>query len=300
MKTPVLALVSALLVILVGCNGSPKPDGSSMPAPSATPAATAAAPVASAPPPVVRPGSHGDHSAKHGGIMVMDANLYHHLEGAYPEAGLFRLYLYDDFTKAIDASGKTGAVRVDGRPEDERIELSYEASTQALVARLQPPPALPVKLRAFINLTNPLTGVTTESRFDFQFKSIGGEAVAAHDHGADGHGHGPGSHEHGSPHGGQVVSAGADHHLELVESPGMLTLWVLDGQENALSVAGMEASLLIQRSGQGAITLPLPAMGSVHFMANSPLEPGEKAVAVATVTMGGITRTGRFTLGSGN
>ena len=229
----------------------------------------------------------------------MDANLYHHLEGAYPEAGVFRLYLYDDFTNPIDAQGTTGAVHVDGRPEQERIPLTFEPSTQSLTARLQPPPPLPVKLRAFVDLTNPLNGTTTESRFDFEFHSIGGEAPSSHDHGGDGHVHAPGQHEHGSPHGGQVVTSGADHHLELVESPGMLVLWVLDAQENELPVDGMEASLLIQPAGRGAITLPLPAMGSVHFMANSPLQPGEKAVAVATVRMGGTTRTGRFTLGSG-
>ena len=50
------------------------------------------------------PMAHGDHNAKHGGILFMAPNGYNHLEGTLDEAGTFRLYLYNDFTKPIDAT----------------------------------------------------------------------------------------------------------------------------------------------------------------------------------------------------
>ena len=283
------ALVIAGLVTALGCTMSRR---------SAAPVvASAPATVSAAAAPAPRAGSHADHIAKHGGIFFMDGNLYHHLEGTYPEPGLFRVYLYDDYTRPLDARGTTGAIHFDSAPETERIPVEYDDATQALVARF-PPPALPVSLQLFLNLTNPLTGTTKESLFDFQFTRVGGEPSAPQAHDPDGHVHGTGEHSHLAPHGGQVVSVGSDHHFELVESPGMLTLWLLDAQEQALSVEGMSASLLIQPAQGAPITLPLPAMGTVHFMANSPLKPGERAVAVASVTMEGTTKTGRFTLGS--
>lgn len=293
MRSWIIPFVIVSLVGLVGCtrqSESPRPKEATSVVPQpASPAAS----------PVVREGSHDDHSPKHGGIFFMDGNLYHHLEGTYPEPGLFRLWLYDDFTKPVDAAGTTGAIHLDDRPDTERVPLVYEPSTKALIARIDPPPALPLKMDAFVNLTNPLNGTTKESLFSFEFRNVGGEAAAPHAHGAgEAHVHGAGeAHSHGSPHGGVVASAGAEHHLELVATPGMLTLWVLDAQENTLPVDGMEASLLIQPDGASPITLSLPPMGNVHFMANSPLQPGAKAIVVATVKINGATKTARFTLG---
>jgi hypothetical protein len=54
--------------------------------------------------------AHGDHNPRHGGLFYMAQDQWHHLEGTYPRAGLFRAYFYDNYTQPIDAKGFTGSV----------------------------------------------------------------------------------------------------------------------------------------------------------------------------------------------
>ena len=45
---------------------------------------------------------HQDHNPKHGGMFFMAPDNWHHLEGTYPKEGVFRIFLYDNFSEPIE------------------------------------------------------------------------------------------------------------------------------------------------------------------------------------------------------
>ncbi len=125
---------------------------------------------------------HGDHTPKHGGVFFMAANRWHHLEGTLPVAGEFRLFLYDNFTRPLDAADvearaiitewlESGESRAVGDPVP--LTRASENESNVLVARsprLEPPLDLQVEIRLD-------AGRETE-KFDFRFETITVEPTA--------------------------------------------------------------------------------------------------------------------------
>src|SRR5688500_14619284 len=119
--------------------------------------------------------AHGDHNPKRGGVFFMAPDNWHHLEGTYPVAGRFRVYVYDDYSKPLSPAK---ARRVRGRVVtkeafDPKSGTTRELASTPLVlarngaffeARLDPL-ALPAKLTAQIAFSSDDQG----SRFDFTF-----------------------------------------------------------------------------------------------------------------------------------
>lgn len=112
--------------------------------------------------------AHMDHSPLHGGQFFMAPNFYHHLEGALPEPGEFRLYVYDDFKLPVDPRNFSGDVVFESfdKESEEWQETTYPltavAGTDYLLSQIDP--TLPSEFFASVWLAGEKT------RFDFYFE----------------------------------------------------------------------------------------------------------------------------------
>jgi hypothetical protein len=71
---------------------------------------------------------HGNHNPQHGGQFFMAPDNWHHLEGTYPRAGSFRLFVYDDYARPLDAAALR---RVSGRlVAEERYDPATKKTTE--------------------------------------------------------------------------------------------------------------------------------------------------------------------------
>ena len=70
------------------------------------------------------PGAHMDHSPRHGGIVFMAPDSFHHIEGIYPEKGIFRLYASDNYREAVDVSTWSGCVVLEEEYDEETDEFT--------------------------------------------------------------------------------------------------------------------------------------------------------------------------------
>ena len=107
---------------------------------------------------------HGDHNPRHGGLLFMAQDGFHHLEGALEPDGVFRLYFYDDFTRPLPAHGFRA--RVDER----ELQPSADGASLALTtAEARGAVELAVHVR--------FPGSEREERFDFTW-SVGAPGPA--------------------------------------------------------------------------------------------------------------------------
>ena len=122
------------------------------------------------------PRPHGDHNPKHGGQFFMAADNWHHLEGTYPRAGLFRMHFYDDFTKPIAAKGFSGTLVILDATDKEiaSFPLAMARGGQTMEAQIKGA-TLPLRTAAKVKFDKD----GAENRFDFTFSEYSKEPPPA-------------------------------------------------------------------------------------------------------------------------
>jgi hypothetical protein len=126
---------------------------------------------------------HGNHNPQHGGQFFMAPDNTHHLEGVYPRARLFRLYLYDDYARPLpgDQVRRVKARVVTKETFDPGTRKTTEVAAFPLVgargsayleARVDDSP-LPAEMTAKVRFKDD----GPEYRFDFTFESLSKEPV---------------------------------------------------------------------------------------------------------------------------
>jgi hypothetical protein len=125
---------------------------------------------------------HGNHNPQHGGLFFMAPDNFHHLEGAYPSARVFRLYLYDDYARPLkrDQINQVQARVVTKEEFDTATRTTKELAVVRLVPSRGPyleakvdPTSLPAQMTAKVQFKKD----APEYRFDFTFPELSKEPV---------------------------------------------------------------------------------------------------------------------------
>ena len=116
---------------------------------------------------------HGNHNPQHGGQFFMAPDNWHHLEGTYPRANLFRMYLYDDYTRPL-ARDKAKAVQGHIVVRGQSVPLTLAPNGRYLEAKLDA-----VNLPAAIEANVKFVPDGKASVFDFNFDSFSKEPTSA-------------------------------------------------------------------------------------------------------------------------
>jgi Heavy metal binding domain len=125
---------------------------------------------------------HGNHNPQHGGLFFMAPDNFHHLEGAYPSARVFRLYLYDDYARPLkrDQINQVQARVVTKEDFDTATRTTKELAVFRLVPSRGPyleakidQTSLPAQMTAKVQFKKD----APEYRFDFTFPELSKEPV---------------------------------------------------------------------------------------------------------------------------
>lgn len=129
--------------------------------------------------------AHGNHNPQHGGQFFMAQDYWHHVEGVYPSPGVFRLYLYDDYTKPL-AADKVKAIKARLVTKEETNPTTFVTKEVASVplavggdgAYLEAAiDTLP--LPANLTMQAVFTPDGKEQRFDFAFADFSTDSMPA-------------------------------------------------------------------------------------------------------------------------
>lgn len=119
---------------------------------------------------------HGDHNARHGGLLFMAVDQWHHLEGVFVAPGTLRVHLYDDMTRPLPPNGvQARAVRADanGTPTGEAVPLRPGAVVAGAATLEAPFPGTPLPFNVKVYVS--FKPGDREQVFDFTFAAFSKE-----------------------------------------------------------------------------------------------------------------------------
>jgi hypothetical protein len=115
--------------------------------------------------------AHGDHNPVHGGQFFMAEDNWHHVEGTYPSAGLFRVFFYDNFKKPLAGKDFSGDLIVLDKADKELATITLAPSRDGKTLEAKIPQQLattPLKAAATIKYD----AKARAQRFDFTFPGL--------------------------------------------------------------------------------------------------------------------------------
>src|SRR4051812_33398981 len=121
---------------------------------------------------------HGDHNPKHGGQFFMAPDAWHHLEGTYPSAGLFRMFFYNDYSKPLKPTGFSATISLlDANDKDTGVTIPLKPgrisnTMEAAIPKTNA--ALPLRVLARVKFAP----TSEPSAFNFTFGETTKEPVA--------------------------------------------------------------------------------------------------------------------------
>ena len=115
---------------------------------------------------------HMDHEPKHGGVFFMAPDRTHHLEGVLLPAGTFKVYLYDDYTRPIPATGFEAELQVDAPREARKLKLLVDPKDGTLAIRGLPVERFPVDLTVWITFPGRSGAPPQTELFSFSFEGF--------------------------------------------------------------------------------------------------------------------------------
>jgi hypothetical protein len=110
-----------------------------------------------------------DHEPKHGGVFFMASDSTHHLEGVLLPNGTFKVYLFDEYTRPIPATGFAAWMHVDGTDEAHKLALEHDAEDGTLSYRNLPVSTFPVDLTVWITFPARSNASPQTDLFNFSF-----------------------------------------------------------------------------------------------------------------------------------